>query len=659
MDKKQMAGLVEKAKKGDKAAFESLYKECANTVYFAALKILHNETAAQDVTQDTFVAAYENIGKLKNGAAFGAWVYRISANLAEKARTRTKEVLSPEDTPPDIADMSKNPEKLADKQSTSAIIGGLLDKLPSEQRAAMVLFYFSELSVKDIAQASGATVENVKVRLHRGRNAIKEGVKAFEKAEGIKLHSVGGAAITAALAAEAAGIAAPSFMAGTTASVTATSAATSAAGVSTGAGAGAVVGIVGGAVAVVGGGVVAATVLLAAPEITLENISIARPEAVMLVGESISPDYSAQIIVDGETYTLDYTAEGMTASAELDEKALEQVDAFTAEWTSANPSVASVENGIITAQANGETSITLTMTHGEENRTASIDVLVETRVASISLPDTLNLNRGDTVSLTATVEPSTASNPGVVYESADPEIASVDAAGTVTGVGPGQVQIKATSAENPAIYALCMVTVDVIPESIELSQTEALLYVGRNFTLEPTIGPEDVTVECTLVWESDDESVATVDENGVVRGVSPGTATVTVKLAEYDEILATCTVTVQRAPAAPTTPSGGGTGTGGTGDPAPSGGDGGSAPAPSAGGDVAAAIAAGYARAFELGAIQGTGGGSYNAPISTAISTEAMTAAVLSEVEFQMARGGAGCAITIYESGGYIYVRMQ
>lgn len=225
----------------------------------------------------------------------------------------------------------------------------------------------------------------------------------------------------------------------------------------------------------------------------------------------------------------------MTSSGELDEKALVQIAAMTTEWTSAAPDIVSVEGGTITAQANGETTITLAVTHGETTQTASISIVVATRVSGIALPDTLTVKRGDTADLTATVEPATATNTGVMYESADPEIASVDASGTVKGLALGQVEITAHSAENPAIYASCAVTVEAIPESIELSQTEAVLYTGRTFTLEATVGPEDVSVEYTILFESDNEGVAT------------GTATITARLAEYDEILASCTVTVQRA----------------------------------------------------------------------------------------------------------------
>ncbi|MDL2294100.1 sigma-70 family RNA polymerase sigma factor [Ruminococcaceae bacterium OttesenSCG-928-D13] len=602
-----MVECVKKAKQGDKSAFETLYKDCTKLVHFTALKILGpaQEQTAADITQETFLAAWQNIGKVKDGAAFPAWVKQIAANLTAQELRRKKEVLHPggeDDAVKDIAaDAAAEPHSVADKKSTQAIVAGLIDKLPADQRAVVVMYYFSGMKVKDICAATGQqSTESVKSQLHRARGNLKEAVKAIEKAGNIKLHSVGGAAISAALAAEAASTAAPATLSLTTAG-TVTAAANTVATSTAGAVGG--VSIAAKVVATVlvcvgvAGGSFGAYAAATAETVTLESVTITEPASPITTGESMQLDYAVGVSVDKSQYTLPSgkAVEGMS------DKARGQIDGFVYEWSSDTSEVATVEGGNVTAIGNGVATITLTVSHGESQQSASITVEVVTSVKDISMPAELILNRGESGSVAATITPNTASNTGVVYESSDPNIASVDAAGNVEGITAGVCQVKASSAENPAIYALCEVTVHQPPESISLSTEETQVQAGRSGTLEITITPdyEEITVDFEINADSSDTSILMLnpqDNIVTITGVKQGTATVTVTLLVDGKVVDTaeCLVTVTAAPR-----TGGGTGgsgangnggTGGSGgsgggtDPAPGGGDGGGgAPAPSAG----------------------------------------------------------------------------
>ena len=171
-------------------------------------------------------------------------------------------------------------------------------------------------------------------------------------------------------------------------------------------------------------------------------------------------------------------------------------------------------------------------------------------VTGVSLNQSaLTLTEGDTVQLTATVEPANATNKGVTWSSDDETVATVDTDGNITAVSAGTATITVTTADGNKTAA-CAVTVnaDTVPVTgVTLSQTQASLYSNRTpntLTLTATVAPDDATNKA-VTWISSNSTVATVDANGVVTAVAPGTATITVTTTD-GSFTATCTVTVSR-----------------------------------------------------------------------------------------------------------------
>ena len=251
-----------------------------------------------------------------------------------------------------------------------------------------------------------------------------------------------------------------------------------------------------------------------------------------LTGGRVGESYSASLGADGTAPITWDLAEG---SSLPDGLSLNSDGTITGTPTTAGTSTFTVkaENDY----GNDSTQFTLTIE-------AAANVPVD-RVALS--PSTLNLKEDETGTLTATVEPSNATNKNVTWESSNTSVATVDATGEVTAIGAGTATITVTT-EDGNKTATCAVTVTAATVSVTgvtLSQNEAHLYYNRTpntLTLTATVAPDNAT-DKTVTWTSSNPSVATV-ENGVVTAVACGTAVITATAADGSGASASCTVTV-------------------------------------------------------------------------------------------------------------------
>lgn len=165
-------------------------------------------------------------------------------------------------------------------------------------------------------------------------------------------------------------------------------------------------------------------------------------------------------------------------------------------------------------------------------------------------PDSKTLNKGETVQLTATVLPTDATDKTVIWSSSNNDIASVDNNGEVTAVGPGTATITATANDGSGKAASCRITVNepytppaiVHVTGISLDRETATIKKGSILQLSATVTPSNAD-DKTVRWESSNTDVATVDGNGKVTAIAPGTATITVTTTDQRKT-ATCSVTV-------------------------------------------------------------------------------------------------------------------
>ena len=245
--------------------------------------------------------------------------------------------------------------------------------------------------------------------------------------------------------------------------------------------------------------------------------------------ESLTFDIEEKTIGIGETFMLVPVVKPEGASPRLT-------------WKSSDPAVAYVDgNGRVEGFETGTADITATTTDGS-NLTATCRVTVIRYVSSIGLSESeMTLFAGETKKLTATVNPTDATDRKLAWTSTDEAVATVED-GTVTARGNGSASIVATSTDGSNIQAICHVTVTTPVGSIALSETQIEMRPGDFKVLTATVLPESAS-DKALTWTSSAPAVADV-QNGIVLAYSEGTALVTAAATDGSDATATCKVTV-------------------------------------------------------------------------------------------------------------------
>jgi uncharacterized protein YjdB len=215
-------------------------------------------------------------------------------------------------------------------------------------------------------------------------------------------------------------------------------------------------------------------------------------------------------------------------------------------WESSDTSVATVSDyGKVTAVAVGTATITAKTLDGTDI-TASCDVtVIPTQVASIDLNiSKKELKVGESFTLTANVNPETATNKKIVWSSSNSKIAIVSDTGTVTAMGIGTAIISSIASDDSGTKSECEVTVvPTLASAIKLDKKEASVYIGNSFTLSATISPDNVTYN-TIKWESANTDIATVSDTGIVTAVGIGETIVTAKTTDGSNLSEQCKVIV-------------------------------------------------------------------------------------------------------------------
>jgi RNA polymerase sigma-70 factor, ECF subfamily len=187
--------LILRAQEGNKHAFREIFSMYKQPVYTTAYLILKDCQYAEDIVQETFLQVYLKLSKLSNPAAFDNWLYKIAVNLSlESIRKRKKkEVLLEEEY---IAIYTKTafdpntPEDIAVNKDFQKKLLQHVYSLTPQYAAVLVLFYYNDFSIKQIAEITNSPENTVKTRLHRARKNLEEILGNSN--EEISLSSVGG-----------------------------------------------------------------------------------------------------------------------------------------------------------------------------------------------------------------------------------------------------------------------------------------------------------------------------------------------------------------------------------------------------------------------------------------------------------------------------------
>ena len=243
---------------------------------------------------------------------------------------------------------------------------------------------------------------------------------------------------------------------------------------------------------------------------------------------SITLNSTALDMTEGDSYRLTATV--------LPDNATDK----TVIWSSSNASIASVEDGVVTAVKEGAATITVASKDGGAR--AACEVMVAAKVIdveSISLSQKeATITVGESLTLKATVLPDKATDKTVTWTSNNTSVATVSD-GVVKAVGAGSASITATAGGKNATCTITVKEAVIAVTSVTLSKTSLSLLEGEKATLTATVSPSDAT-DKTVTWTSSNEKVLTVYD-GTVTAVKAGTATVTATAGDKS---ATCEVQV-------------------------------------------------------------------------------------------------------------------
>lgn len=192
------SALVHQAQAGDTRAFSELVSHYERRVYRLAKNITRHDEDAEDVLQDAFLKAYENLDKFQGNSKFYTWLVRIAVNEAlMKLRKRNRSKTVPLDEPVDlgedvvtreIAVWDDDPEKRFSQTEMREILDEAVDSLKEDFRTVFVLRDIEELSTQETADSLGISVPAVKSRLLRARLALREKLtRRFKRQAGAML----------------------------------------------------------------------------------------------------------------------------------------------------------------------------------------------------------------------------------------------------------------------------------------------------------------------------------------------------------------------------------------------------------------------------------------------------------------------------------------
>lgn len=215
-------------------------------------------------------------------------------------------------------------------------------------------------------------------------------------------------------------------------------------------------------------------------------------------------------------------------------------------WSSSDENIVTITEGVVTALKKGNVIITATTIN---NKSASCRLTIKEVLANtISIsPREMELKPGATAKLVAQIMPENTTNKSIEWSSKDTNIVMVDQNGIIKASSVGKTQITASTLDGSNLATICMITVSPIKiSSILLNPASAEGKEEEQIQIKATVLPEDATNK-VISWSSSNETVATVDDNGLVSLLKEGTATITASATDESGVTSACNISVLKS----------------------------------------------------------------------------------------------------------------
>ena len=190
---KTIKELVLSAKNGNKKAFDKLYKLTSNDVWFTCVSLLKDEENAKDIMQETYITAFLKLDTLKDEEKFCGWLTAIATNKSKnKLKGKVEYQIDDEVliTEAETDELMLPEEYITKTEKRKVLLQIMEDTLSFNQYQTVLMFYFDEMSISEIAQGFEISEGTVKSRLNSSRAKMKTAIEDYEKKSGDKLHGV-------------------------------------------------------------------------------------------------------------------------------------------------------------------------------------------------------------------------------------------------------------------------------------------------------------------------------------------------------------------------------------------------------------------------------------------------------------------------------------
>jgi RNA polymerase sigma-70 factor, ECF subfamily len=169
------AATIREARRGDLAAFARIYQTFADLVNNVAYRIVGNREDAEEITQEVFLLVYRKLDRFQFQSSLKTWIYRIAVNTAlTRRKQRSVEAERRENYERSVADRVRL-DRTDPTPAANDRVQALLDRLPPEQRACLILRSIEGLSYQEIAEALEVNLNTVRSRLKRARENLMAG----------------------------------------------------------------------------------------------------------------------------------------------------------------------------------------------------------------------------------------------------------------------------------------------------------------------------------------------------------------------------------------------------------------------------------------------------------------------------------------------------
>jgi RNA polymerase sigma-70 factor, ECF subfamily len=171
--------LIEEVRNGKRQAFTELMRRHQERIYWAARRILGDHADADDVTQETFVKAFMNLGDFRGDASFFTWIYRIAINLSLNAlrKRHIVDYLRESEIARMVFPANENPHKDLEAKELHTFVERAVATLPDKQRAVFVMRYYDEMSYEEISQVLKTSVGGLKANYFHALHKVQEYLK--------------------------------------------------------------------------------------------------------------------------------------------------------------------------------------------------------------------------------------------------------------------------------------------------------------------------------------------------------------------------------------------------------------------------------------------------------------------------------------------------